>query len=532
MRERFPIAYALLTLAARAAGAAKELALALVFGTSPFKDAFVAAWAAPALIASYGNETLPALLTPHWARPASASGHAPPADARGLVTALVALQTALAALAFCFPRAVLALVTPGLHGPTLASAVVLERWLAVNIALLGGHNLAAARLNARRRFGWLPAGLSLAALCVLAALAASRGLTLAQRIVWVAAALTAGNALALLLMLVPLAAAGWRSHHAARPTRREKSGEPHPPRALWGSFGALLVAMLVMNCVPLAERMAASGLRSGSLAAWDYAERFIQWIFSLTVAPYTAVAFTRLSELAAVPAALDAFARRFESGLAVLLTLAAPVAVLLAMFATLWTRCVFGWGRFGAASVALTAPPVAWRGAGLLLDAAFYYALFAIYARGGARAKLPIALVLAAVNVPLAFAAAVRWGVAGLAAAHLCGCAGALAWIVFRRARYLPGVHLRLPFAAALRAGGFTLLAAAAVRAALPAAALAGSLPPLASWAWALAAFAATAALALLLARVFAPGLLAEVRHELWPAPALAGPSLAEGATA
>src|SRR6185437_3520383 len=97
----------------------------------------------------------------------------------------------------------------------------------------------------------------------------------------------------------------------------------------------------------------------------------------------TAVSFTRLAE-AAVPgrAAPPAFAAHFEAAWQGLLTLIAPAAASLAVFAR------------------------------LQLDAAFYFLLFAIYAQGRERSKLPIAVALAAANLPLLFWWARLWGVA------------------------------------------------------------------------------------------------------------------------
>lgn len=495
--ERFPLRYGALTLAARAASAVKEVALATVLGTSGYKDALVAAWAAPALITSYGNEMLPALLTPVWARDEG--------GAAGVVAGVAGLQVGLSLAALAWPQALLRLITPGLHGATLATAITLERWLAINIALLGGHNLAAARLNAKRRFTPLPAAVALAAVTVVLVIVATGGLPPATRIIWIAAAITAGNLLGLAWLLLQLT-------RARRGPGRGRRGPA--ARDLWTSLLFLLAAMAVLNLVPLAERMAASELRSGSLAAYDYGERLVQWIFGLTVAPFTAVAFTRLAEIRD----RAAMARRFEQGLGTILTLAIPPAAALAVFAPLLTRCVFGWGRFGAESVARTAPVVAIRGAGLVLDAGLYFALFAVFARGGARAKLPVAAAVAGVNVPLAFALAARDGVAGLALAHCAGAASGLGWILWRRRAYLPQARLGPCFLSAWRAGAVTTAAALAVRGGLPAAVAGGSAAAAASWAWATAALGGTGLIALLLARVLTPDILAELRHELWPA--------------
>lgn len=506
--ERFPLRYGALTVAARVASAAKEVALASVFGTSAYKDAFVAAWSAPALIASYGNETMPALLTPVWARGEGGT--------RGVVAAVAGLQIGLSLIAVAWPRLVLGVVTPGLHGLPLTTAIGLERWLAANIALLGGHNLAAARLNAKRRFATLPAAVGLAALTVLCALAITGTQPPALRITVVAVAVTAGNALGLVVLL---GQAMRTRTPGTRPLPEAHGGRViSPPRVLWRSLWYLLAAMAVMNLVPLSERMAASGLRGGSLAAYDYGDRLVQWIFGLTVAPFTAVAFTRLAELrdAAV------LARRFEEGLAALLTLAVPLAVVLGVFAPLLTRCVFGWGRFGAGSLAVTAPVVTIRGAGLVLDAALYYALFAILARGGAKAKLVVAAVLATVNAPLAFLLGARDGVAGLAWAHCAGTAAGLGWIGCRRRVYLPRVRLVGAMRAAMQAGAVMLTAALAVRAVLPGSVGDGAAGMLASWAWAALALSASVLGATLLARALTPGLLTELKQELWPAATVA----------
>ncbi|HVB39843.1 MAG TPA: lipid II flippase MurJ, partial [Terriglobales bacterium] len=373
----------------------------------------------------------------------------------------------------------------------------------------------------QRRFGWMPAGTSCAAATVLAALALTPGMALERRIFWIGGAITVGNALGLVLMLTPALRRGAR--RPAAPNGAAAVTVGGAAKNHWPALGVLLGATLVLNLVPLAERMAASGLHPGSLAAFDYGERLVQMAFSVTVAPFTAVSFTRLAE-AAVPgrAAPPAFAAHFEAAWQGLLTLIAPAAAALAVFARLLTRCIFGWGRFGAASVALTAPVVAIKGAGLELDAAFYFLLFALYAQGRERSKLPIAVALAAANLPLLFWWARLWGVAGLAAAHVAGCAAALAWIGARRRRYLPGLRCRAGIAAGVRAGGLAIAAALGVRALLPRAALAGGLGGAASCGWAALALAATALLTAAMAALWAPELWTGVRQVLAPAPGLA----------
>jgi peptidoglycan biosynthesis protein MviN/MurJ (putative lipid II flippase) len=281
-----------------------------------------------------------------------------------------------------------------------------------------------------------------------------------------------------------------------------------------GPLAAMILAMLVLNLVPLAERMAAASLHAGSLASYDYADRLVQWVFSLSVAPFTAVYFTRMSELAGHESNSEVLRRQADQGLRLLVDLAVPCGVLLAVFSQLFTRCVFGWGQFQAASLASTAPVVAIRGGGVAVEGAVYYLLFASYASGDARAKLPVAMMLAAVNVPLAFWWSAQWGIRGLAAAHVVAYGVALVWLLRPSET---SVRWRRVGWEAARAGVLCLAPALAIRALLPEAVLAGRLGGAASCAWAALAAGASLALAGAAAWRWIPGAAPQARR-LWAA--------------
>ncbi len=490
--------------------AAKEVLLAAVLGTSAWKDALVIAWTVPTLASSFSTETFPALLTPRWAQRRS---HPTP-----LLAAMALALVGVSAVAMLWPGMLVGWVAPGLAARsggagTVAIAVALERWLAINVALLGGQSLIAARLNAERRFGWLPGGTCVASLCVLAALAVTRTWPLGRRITWIAAGITVGNALALAL---GTAAWAWRS----RVVRTRPETERAADMATCGlrPLAAMMLAMLVLNLVPLAERMAAAGLPAGSLAAYDYADRLVQWVFSLSVAPFTAVYFTRMSELAGPASNPRELRRHAEYGLRLLLNIAIPCGVLFAVFPRLLTRCVFGWGQFQAASLLSTAPVVAIRGGGMALEGAVYYLLFASYATGGAREKLSVATLLAAVNVPLVFWWSARWGTEGLAVAHVFAYGVAMMWLLRSSGA---GVRWRGAAWEAARAGGLSLGPALGMRALLPEAAVAGRLGGAASCAWAALAVGGSLALAGAAVWRWVPGVAPHAR-QLWAAQGVA----------
>ncbi|HXR98559.1 MAG TPA: lipid II flippase MurJ [Terriglobales bacterium] len=509
-RSRALVGFYLLTALARGLSAAKEVLLAAVLGTSVWKDALVIAWTVPTLASSFSTETFPALLTPRWAQRRS---HPAP-----LLAAMAMGLMGVSAAAMLWPGVLVGWVAPGLAArpggaATVAIAVALERWLAINVALLGGQSLVAARLNAERRFGWPPGGTCVASLCVLAALAVTRTLPLARRITWIAAGITAGNAVALALGM-----AAWAVR--SRGVRARPEGERDANTATRGlrPLAAMTLAMLILNLVPLAERMAAAGLPAGSLAAYDYADRLVQWVFSLSVAPFTAVYFTRLSELAGQASNPRELGRDAEYGLRLLLNIAIPCGVLLAVFPRLLTRCVFGWGQFQAASLLSTAPVVAIRGGGMALEGAVYYLLFASYATGGAGEKLSVATLLAAVNVPLAFWWSARWGTEGLAAAHVFAYGVALLWLLRASAA---GARWQGAAWEAARAGGLSLAPALGMRALLPEAAVAGRMGGAASCAWAVLAVSGSLALAGAAAWRWVPGVAPQAR-QLWAAQGVA----------
>ncbi|HWG36579.1 MAG TPA: lipid II flippase MurJ [Terriglobales bacterium] len=511
-RARPPRAIWIATALARSASAAKEVLLAAVFGTSAWKDALVVAWTAPTLLAAFCNESLPALLTPLWTSPADAG----PRDvsARRLVSAALALLAALTLCGLLWPSVLVRAVAPAWRGARLHMALELEPWLGASIFFLGTQALLAARLNAARKFHWAPMAAGFPAVAVLAVLAATAADSVSQRALAVAAALTCGSSLGAGL----LAIAAWRL------PRRPRAPLSAATTAPWRPLGAMVLAMALLNLVPWAERAIASALGTGSVAALDYAQRLVQFTFGLTVAPFTAVAFTRLSESAGLGVGPEsAFLRHVEVGLRSLLVAVVPVAAGLAVFARLVTRCIFGWGHFDKLSLAATAPVVGILGAGVPLDAAFYFLLFALYARQSAETKLPLAALLVALNVPLAALGSRQWGLPGVACAHIVSYAAALGWLARRKAPQFSGFHWRATLHPSLSAAALSLAAAAFTRLSLPADILAGTAPTLASWACLLAAGLGTVAGSMLLARCFAPGLLTDafrgLRLLVTPAP-------------
>ncbi|MGH9393794.1 MAG: lipid II flippase MurJ, partial [Terriglobales bacterium] len=400
-----------------------------------------------------------------------------------LVLAALALLLALSLAGCLWPALLVRTVAPSWRGQQLDLALALERWLAINILLLGAQALLAARLNAARRFHWAPLAAGLPAAAVVAVLATTRSWPLASRVLAIAVGLTAGSALGTALMLAAVLRLP-----PARPLPRDgpqPGGSSKPTPASVRSLGTLVAAMGVLNLVPWGERVVASALGAGAVAALDYGQRLVLFLFGLSVAPFTAVVFTRLSELnaSAAPArgprqSMDAdlssaFLLQLENGLRAVLVAVLPAAAGLAVFPSLITRCVYGWGRFGAASLAATAPVVGILGAGLGLDAAFYYLLFALYARQRSGAKLPLALLLAAVNLPLAWLGGHAWGVAGIAGAHVASTLCALAWLAWRCPAYFPGLRWRRTLRAAAAAAALSLSAALAARMLIPSPALA-----------------------------------------------------------
>ncbi len=281
-----------------------QLLVARRYGAGPAVDAWVAAQAIPALLASVlaalaGQLALPAL---HRARERGGEP-ALRATARALLSALLVAGLLLAAPLTLAAEGVLALTGPGLGEAATEPASRFLRLLALGLLPAGANALLAQAAHLRGRFAAVAALAPLvAAGQLLAFLAAPPG----EALSWMIAAQAAAS---LLLLPVSAGLAGGLRPGALAPgaaALREIAGRSLPVLAI-------VASTRVHQAV---DAFFASGLPPGELASLGYASRGVWILQAVLAAPVASVVFTRLTLHAGDTRALGRTAlRACESGL-------------------------------------------------------------------------------------------------------------------------------------------------------------------------------------------------------------------------
>lgn len=342
------------TLLSRVLGLARDSLTAIWLGLSPAANAFLFAFALPNLFRRLlGEGALSAALLPTLTRVWDAGGHA--AGFR-LVNQALTRGGALMLLAM---GVLAALYGAGLALMEAPDGSLTRQWhLGLRLGLvlvpyLGLVCLAAvfaAALNVRGRFA-IPAlsavWLNLALIGSLVLGGWLMGLPPEQLAGWLAIGALAGGAMQLLAPALALWREGWRpalvfsgSEDVSEITRL------FVPAVAGAAVGQLNV---------LVARLAGFLINTQALTALYLANRLVELPLGLFALAITTVAFPELSRSAA-RADSEALDEARYHGLRLIAALMLPAACGLALLAEPIIAALFGWGRFGDADVAVTAP--------------------------------------------------------------------------------------------------------------------------------------------------------------------------------
>lgn len=452
---------ALLTLASRVLGFARDAGVAALFGTGVVADASVAGLALPQIARRLlGEGALNAALLPALARAPAGEPRRALAGAALVLFALAGL--ALAALLFAFMPAVVAALAPGFAGDgARAEGAVLAGRLTVvclPLALLAG--VFAAFANAAGRFArpaFAPAAANVAviALLVMLWLAGAHTMNSSAALAWLAAGAVAGA----LTQFVLNRAAVPRGFFRLPATRAElRAALP----VLTGAATPLLAAALPQLRFLIAAA-AASGI-GGGVAALFYATRLVELPLGLVGASAGAVLLPALS------ADGDAAARQGEAGadrlgagdvgasdvgasdlgaggITAALALSLPAALGLAVLAHPIVVVLFERGAFDPAASALTASALALLALTLPAQALEKVLITIAFARGLSRLVTLASLAALPLGALVGFLAVGPLGMAGPALGVLVSSLAALvaltAGLVRRRLIVLPAASRR-----------------------------------------------------------------------------------------
>jgi putative peptidoglycan lipid II flippase len=202
--------------------------------------------------------------------------------------------------------------------------------------------------------------------------------------------------------------------------------------------GPLILGTLILNATGVIDRMVASGLPEGSLAALDFGLRTtgVAWVM---VPALGTVLLPTLSALAA-QREWEGFAVRLGSGLRVLILFLVPASALFILLAEPITRVLFQRGAFDVHSTRMTSGALAWYAAGLVSYGLYYLYITAFYALQNTMVRVRAGLILVSAYLVTVVALVHVMGVNALALGY--GMGHTVAWLYLARTmqRRVPGV--------------------------------------------------------------------------------------------
>jgi putative peptidoglycan lipid II flippase len=330
---------------ARALGFVRETLIAYFFGTSFHTDAYLAATAVPELAAGIlAAGVFTYMLVPALVRFNQAGQTKESDELVGVVlTQVLTWGGAAVVLSLVFARPLMHVVAPGLGGVRFAEALRLFRLTCASSLFFAVAGVAGAMLNARSRFLPIPIALIFGNVVGISILLAAPELGINA-----AAFGYLGTAIA-------TAALQWLALRrlGIRPRLRWGLGSANVRAALFAgslAFGAASTAYVR----PFIERLLATTLPPGELAALGFATKLVFLVGVLLAAAIGTLAFPGLTAEGARPD-LARFTSLLRRATTVVVALSLPVALAMIVFPRPIVHLVFSRGAFGVTSVVITA---------------------------------------------------------------------------------------------------------------------------------------------------------------------------------
>ena len=302
--------------------------------------------------------------------------------------------------------AIVTAITPGFGPEQVNRTVDLTRIMVLSPIFLSLGSLVTSVLNARGRFAAsaiAPIVYNLAIIGAAVVLAPSFGVT------GLALGVVAGSALHLGIQLAPLRAQGFRYEpriDTADPEAR-KALKLMAPRAL--GLGASQITFVVVTSI-------ASTFPDGSITAFNVAFTLLQIPIGVIGVPLGIVVLPSLSREVAI-GRIDEFAALMSRAIRLILFVMLPITGIAIVLRNELVRVLFGFSRFDAAALDLTAATLLAFLLGLTAHALIAILARAFYARHDTRTPVAAAILAVAVNTTLAVALAGPFGLPGLALA-------------------------------------------------------------------------------------------------------------------
>jgi len=385
-----------LTLASRVTGLVREALIAGAFGASALTDAFNVAWRIPNLLRRlFAEGAFSQAFVPILAATRERDGDAATHDLVDAVgTALLWSLLATVVVGVAAAPVVVWLVAAGL--PRFDDAVWMTRVMFPYIALISMVSLAAGILNTWRRFAVPAATPVLLNLAVIAATLwgapwfARLGI---EPIYAVAAGTVVGGVLQLAIQLPALRRIDYLPRLGLGVGRILAAWRHPGVRRVLGQMGPAVLGVSVAQISLLINTQIASRLAVGSVSWLNLADRLMELPTALLGVAMGVVLLPQLSS-AQARGEQAAYSAMLDWGLRLVVLLALPCAVALAVFGQPMLAVLFHHGHFTAHDVVQSGAAVVGYGMGLLGIVAIKVLAPGFYARQDIRTPVRIAIVV------------------------------------------------------------------------------------------------------------------------------------------
>jgi putative peptidoglycan lipid II flippase len=385
-----------LTLLSRITGLVRDQIGAALFGTSAMMDAFQIAFRIPNLLrrlfaeGAFAQAFVPLLAATRAGEGDDATRRLVDAVATVLAWALVATVV----LGIVAAPALVWLLASGFAPATEAAAVTMTRWMFPYIGFMSMVALASGVLNTWRQFmvpAFTPVLLNLSvigAALVLVPVLRGHGV---EPIYALAAGVMIGGVLQLGMQLPALLRIGMLPRIGVSPARLRTAWHHPGVRRILAKMGPALVGVSVAQISLMINSQIASHMGTGAVSTLVYADRLMELPTALLGVALSVVLTPQLSA-AQARADANAYSGLLDWGLRLVLMLALPCAVALAVFARPMVATLFHRGAFDAHAVAMTTLAVMGYGAGVIGLVAVKVAAPAYFAQQDMRTPMRVAI--------------------------------------------------------------------------------------------------------------------------------------------
>ena len=379
------------TLLTRALGFVREMAIAHQFGATAATDAYLVAFVIPGLFASVGISAITAAFIPVFTEYHLKHGEE---EAWRITNVLITLSVGVLSLSavftFLLAPILIPVLGPGLDQQSTESAVRLARIMSPAIVFIGLIGLSTSILNAYKHFT-LPAFSG--ALFNIGIITSTLVLGSRLGIAGVAIGVVAGTLAHLLVQSTLL----MNKRHFYTPSF--EVSHPGVKQMAW-LLVPFLIGPLAGQLNVIVDRILASSLAEGSIAALGFASRMMDLPLGVFAASIAAAFYPTLAEQHAL-GDLDQLRKTFSEGIRMLWFIVVPISIGLIILREPLTRLLLERGAFDTKATGLTATALLFYAIGLFARAGNIMLIRLYWARKDVFTPVKFSVLTVGLNIAL-----------------------------------------------------------------------------------------------------------------------------------